>query len=140
MKKPRTHKPPASQPVNEQLAEHPTLAAAPTNPTDKMSKIRAALADAGSDGLDVGQLYRKAGAYLTDLDMAVKQGVIRQDGKKYFALPRMMALKSILWRLEPQKPAPPPGLCPTVTSRLPGLRQGSGGRGDDGREVDRWPR
>jgi len=85
VKKPRTHKPPASQPVNEQLAEHPTLAAAPTNPTDKMSKIQAALADAGSDGLDVGQLYRKAGAYLTDLDIAVKQGLIRQTGERYFA-------------------------------------------------------
>ncbi|HWY25538.1 MAG TPA: hypothetical protein VNX47_11505 [Nevskia sp.] len=50
-----------------------------------MSKIQAALADAGSDGLDVGQLYRKAGAYLTDLDIAVKQGLIRQTGERYFA-------------------------------------------------------
>jgi hypothetical protein len=60
-------------------------ASAPANPSDKMSKIQAALAEAGSDGLDVGQLYHKAGAYLTDLDIAVKQGVIRQTGEKYFA-------------------------------------------------------
>lgn len=43
----------------------------------------AALASA-PDGLTMGELYNKAGAYLTDLDLAVKQGRIREAGEKYF--------------------------------------------------------
>jgi uncharacterized OsmC-like protein len=81
--------------VNEQLAERPMSAPAPTTqttktpvqtktPADKMPKILAALAAAGTVGLTVGELYSKAGAYLTDLDAAVKQGVIREEGEKYF--------------------------------------------------------
>jgi hypothetical protein len=49
-----------------------------------MPKILAALAAAGTVGLTVGELYNKAGAYLTDLDLAVKQGLIREAGEKYF--------------------------------------------------------
>ena len=35
------------------------------------------------------------------------------DGDRYFLSPRVRVLQSILGRLEPQKPAPPPGavLC-----------------------------
>jgi hypothetical protein len=66
-----------------QAAKH---APALTTPTDKTPKIKAALAAAGNDGLTVGELYNKTGAYLTDLDLAVKQGLIREAGERYFAV------------------------------------------------------
>jgi hypothetical protein len=54
-------------------------------PIDKTPKILAALATA-PEGLTVGELYNKAGAYLTDLDSAVKQGMIREAAGKYHAI------------------------------------------------------
>jgi hypothetical protein len=49
------------------------------------------------------------------------------DGGRYPLSPRIMALKSILGRLEPQKPAAPPrGGLRCSTLRRHGLRRGGG--------------
>jgi hypothetical protein len=73
--------------VNEMHLRAEPAAATPVQtktPADKTQKILAALAAAGA-GLTMGELYNKAGAYLTDLDLAVKQGLIHEAGEKYFA-------------------------------------------------------
>jgi hypothetical protein len=52
------------------------------------------------------------------------------DGDRYFLSSRVQTLKSILSRLEPPKPAPPP-LPRCSTLRRHGLRQHKGEHGDD---------
>jgi hypothetical protein len=72
---------PKDDPAPEPLA--PPASLPPAHSEGTTPKIVAALAVAGADGLSSGQLHAKTGAYLTDIDLAVKQGLIRQVGEKY---------------------------------------------------------
>ena len=67
--------------------------------------------------------------HLTDDEKRVLVAALKRaiDGDRYFLSPRVMALKSILGRLEPSKPVPPP-FCPRCSIlRRPGPRQSNGG-------------